>query len=94
MQRQERLYLLALSLVLLAVFALTPNLRVKASDDEHVTFTTIDPPGSIYTEATYMSPSGEIVGRYYDGSVCALPCVADDGHNHGFLLSGGGIRYD
>jgi len=89
MQRQQRLYLLALSFVLLAVFALTQNLRVKASDDEHATFTTIDPPGAIYAEATYMSPSGEIVGRYYDGSVCTLPCVADDGHNHGFLLSGG-----
>jgi uncharacterized membrane protein len=89
MRRHWKSYLLALSFVLLAVLALTPNLRVKASDDEHVTFTTIDPPGAIYSEANYMSPSGEIVGRYYDGSVCTLPCVADDGHNHGFLLSGG-----
>jgi uncharacterized membrane protein len=90
MQGQQRLCLLALSLVLLAVFALTPNLRVKASDDEHVTFTTIDPPGTIFTIAAGINPQGDIVGRYYDGSVCnlALACGADDGHNHGFLLTG------
>ena len=91
MQRQQRLCLLALSFVLLAVFALMPNIRVQASDDEHATFTTIDPPGTIFTIAAGINPQGDIVGRYYDGSVCnlALACGADDGHNHGFLLSGG-----
>ncbi len=34
MQRQWKLYLLAFSFVLLAVFALTPNSRVKADDDQ------------------------------------------------------------
>src|SRR5262245_8169433 len=43
------------------------------------TFTTIEPPGSIFTEAIGINDSGEIVGDYR---------LADN-LTHGFLLSGG-----
>src|SRR5579885_1442562 len=39
------------------------------------TFTTIDPPGSIFTEAFGINPSGQIVGTFNDSS----------GVSHGFL---------
>jgi uncharacterized membrane protein len=59
--------------------------RPQENDDP--TFTTIDPPGAIYSEAIDIDPAGDIVGRYYDGGFCTPGCGADDGHNHGFLLS-------
>jgi uncharacterized membrane protein len=82
--------LLALSLVL-AVFALTPYSRVKADDDNDVTFTTIDSPRAIFSEAVDINSKGEIVGRFYDGTSCDVlnTCFLADGHNHGFLLRGG-----
>ena len=73
------------------VLALTPDLHVKAQDTDRVTYATIDPPDAIYSEATDINSSGEIVGRFYDGSTCdvANTCLLFDGHNHGFLLSHG-----
>src|ERR1700757_688436 len=45
-------------------------------------FTSFDYPGSVDTEATAITPSGEIVGRYFtfDGT---------NFHEHGFLLTNG-----
>jgi hypothetical protein len=43
------------------------------------TFTSFDFPGAINTQATAITPSGDIVGRYNSA----------DGNLHGFLLSGG-----
>lgn len=91
MHRQPALKLPALSFLLLAVLAFAPTSSVKASDDEHVTFVTIDPPGGILSEANDINSKGENVGRFYDGSTCDVlnTCFLADGHNHGFLLSGG-----
>ncbi len=43
------------------------------------TYTTIDPPGSVFTLGVDINAGGQIVGRYIDAA----------GINHGFLLSGG-----
>ncbi len=69
MRRQWKLYLLALTLVLLAAFALTSNLRVKADDDDHgtivgtwiVTATLDTPPGTppfVVTDLVAINPGG------------------------------------
>ena len=71
----------------LSALGLAPAARPQAHGNDNPTFTTIDPPGAIYSEGIDINSAGEIVGRYYDGNSCTLTCVADDGHNHGFLLS-------
>ena len=76
MRRRWKLYLSALSFVLLAVLALTPNSRVKADDDNHVTFTTIDFPGAASSVGRDVTAASDAyVGEYNDTA----------GH-HGFLL--------
>ena len=91
MQRQLNLCLLAVRFVVLALIVLTAASRVKADDDQDIIFTSIDPPGGIFTEALDINSRGQIVGRFYDGSICdfANLCVLFDGHDHGFLLSQG-----
>jgi uncharacterized membrane protein len=91
MQRQLNLCLLAVRFVVLALIVLTAASRVKADDDQDVIFTSIDPPGAIFSEAVDINSRGQIVGRFYDGSICdfANACVLSDGHDHGFLLSQG-----
>lgn len=77
MRRQLGVYFLALS------FMLVSAAKVPAGGP---TFTTIDAPGAIYTEAVDINDFGLIVGRYYDGlPPCTIPCTAADGHNHGYL---------
>jgi len=43
-------------------------------------FTTIDPPGSIYTQPSFISPQGVVVGGYNDNSPANV--------SHGFILDG------
>jgi probable HAF family extracellular repeat protein len=69
MRRQPRLYLLALS------FVLAVSANTSAGEP---TFTTIDVPGAISTDAIDINSAGDIVGRY----------VSASGKTHGFLLSG------
>lgn len=79
MRRHLAVSLPAISLVLLAVFALTPNSRVKADDDNHVTFTTIDFPGATSSVGRDITATSDAyVGEYNDAA----------GH-HGFLLKSG-----
>ncbi len=64
MQRQWKAYFLALSFVLLAVFALTPTSRVKADDDQDGSvvgtwiFTVTLAPGFVETELVAINPGG------------------------------------
>jgi hypothetical protein len=54
----------------LALIVLTAVSRLKADDDHDVIFTSIEPPGAIFTEALDIKPRGQIVGRFYDGRIC------------------------
>ena len=56
MRRHLTPYLLGLSFVL----AVTPNARAQ----EDPSFTTIDFPGAVFTEAWGINPRGDIVGLY------------------------------
>src|SRR3989442_14334998 len=49
-----------------------------------LTFTTFDPPGSVYTEPAGINARGQVVGYYFDG-LCPDLC----GTAHGFLLDQG-----
>src|SRR5215471_7607039 len=69
MRRESKPYLLTLSFVL----AVTGNVSAKGP-----TFTAIDVPGAISTNAFDINRAGDIVGDY----------VGADGHTHGYLLSG------
>ncbi len=91
MQRQPKLYFFALSLIALALLVWMPSLHVKADDADRVTYATIDPPGAIFSEPVDINSSGDIVGRFYDGSTCDArnTCIVFDGHDHGFLLRDG-----
>ena len=63
------------SVVVMTLFAaLAIPVRLAAQE-----FTSIDPPGSTFTQATGINPQGDIVGTYFDSS----------GNAHGFLLSKG-----
>jgi uncharacterized membrane protein len=66
---------LALAFALAAVVVLGTREALASG----ATFTTIDFPGAVYTLATDINKTGEIVGRYIDTA----------GINHGFLLSNG-----
>lgn len=70
MSRKGLVWLFALVLVL------SPTSNVRAGGP---TFTTIDPPGAVFSIAVDINDSGQIVGRYQDTA----------GINHGFLLSNG-----
>src|SRR5262249_32767648 len=48
-------------------------------------FTTIDPPGAVFTNPLGINSGGEIVGRF----CTTLPCASDRENVHGFLLSDG-----
>jgi hypothetical protein len=52
----------------------------KGRQQKKATFTTFDPPGSIFTQPTSINPAGIITGYYFDGSDVA----------HGFLRAKGG----
>ncbi len=70
MQRQLNLYMLGVNLLL----GLTVNTLAAGQ-----TFTTIDPPGAVFSIAVEINDAGEIVGRYADST----------GINHGFLFNNG-----
>jgi hypothetical protein len=63
-----------------AVLILCAGLSYTASAQSNLT--SFDFPGAIQTDATAITPSGNIVGRY----------TSADGNLHGFLLSGGKFR--
>jgi len=48
-------------------------------------FTTIDPPGAVFTNPLGINSGGEIVGRF----CTTLPCASDRENVHGFLRSEG-----
>ena len=68
------------SMVLVALTLL--SCVVSLSADAKPKFTSFDFPGAINTQATGITPSGDIVGRY----------TSPDGVQHGFLLRVGGFR--
>jgi len=65
---------------LLAVLPLWISLTPHASAQSN--FVSFDFPGAVNTQATAITPSGDIVGRY----------INSDGTQHGFLLAGGKFR--
>lgn len=68
------------SMVLVALTLL--SCVVSLSADAKPKFTSFDFPGAINTQATGITPSGDIVGRY----------TSPDGVQHGFFLRGGKFR--
>jgi hypothetical protein len=64
--------------IIISVFLSTTVTSAFAQESRTI-FRSFDVPGATDTEATSMTPSGDIVGRYYD----------PDGSHHGFLLQKG-----
>ncbi len=71
-----------LALIFASSFLLGVCVQVAAprEDGDEATFTTIDPPGSTFTNSYDINPAGDIVGRY----------VSADGQTHGYLRSKNG----
>lgn len=70
------------SVVLVSLMVLFCMVSLVPSAEAQAKFTSLDVPGAVNTQATGITPSGDIVGRY----------TSPDGVQHGFLLSGGKFR--
>jgi hypothetical protein len=62
--------------------SVAPAQTSAASPNSKSGFTSFDFPGAVNTQATAITPSGDIVGRYFNA----------DGSEHGFLLSEGEFK--
>jgi hypothetical protein len=66
---KSRLSIPISAITLLAVLAIPPRLAAQRNRDaKHAKIIIFDPPGSIFTNALSINPSGKIVGAYLDAS--------------------------